>query len=602
MDITSLQSAYASGALTPGSVIDTLYDRIASEGLHPVWIAVAPREHALQRAAALAALTAEERAKLPLFAVPFAVKDNIDVAGIPTTAGCAEFAYTPTESATVVTRLEAAGAILIGKTNLDQFATGLVGTRSPFGAPSSVFNKDYISGGSSAGSAVAVASGLVSFALGTDTAGSGRVPAMFNNLVGLKPTRGVLSNHGVVPACRTLDCVSIFAETAFDASLVLAATRGFDDKDSLSRTLPVGGGAAPWAAAETFRFGVPSAGQLEFFGDTHNLALFQAAVQKLTALGGQPVEFDLAPFLAAAQLLYKGPWVAERYAAIATFIESHAAAMDPSVREIILGARDYSAVDTFEAIYQLDDLRAKTKTAWSAFDLIVLPTAPRTYTHAEIAASPIERNSHLGYYTNFVNLLDLSAIAVPAGFRPDGLAFGVSLIAQAFQEDALLPLADRLQRSLVTTLGGSQRKLADAAPLHASTPPSGCLLMAVVGAHLSGQPLNWQLTQRNGRLVRTCRTHPDYKFYALKNTTPPKPGLVRVPGYEGPGIEVEVWALPADTVGTFVDGVPQPLSIGTLRLEDGSLVKGFLVEPSATEDATEITHLGGWRNYLKTLK
>jgi allophanate hydrolase len=431
---------------------------------------------------------------------------------------------------------------------------------------------------------------------------------MFNNLIGLKPTRGVLSNHGVVPACRTLDCVSIFAETALDASLVLTAARGPrgewkpDEKDSLSRTPPVGAGAAPWAATETFRFGVPAAGQLEFFGDTHNLALFQAAVARLTALGGQPVEFDLTPFLAAAQLLYKGPWVAERYAAIATFIAAHAAAMDPSVREIILGAKDYSAVDTFEAIYQLDDLRAKTKSAWSAFDLMVLPTAPRTYTHAEIAASPIERNSHLGHYTNFVNLLDLSAVAVPAGFRPDGLPFGVSLIAQAFQEDALLPLADRLQRSLVTTLGGSQRKLEDAAPLAAATPPPGCLLMAVVGAHLSGQPLNWQLTQRNGRLVRTCRTHPDYKFYALKNTTPPKPGLVRVPGYEGPGIEVEVWALPADTVGTFVEGVPQPLSIGTLRLEDGSLVKGFLVEPSATEDATEITQLGGWRNYLKTLQ
>jgi allophanate hydrolase len=425
---------------------------------------------------------------------------------------------------------------------------------------------------------------------------------MFNNLIGLKPTRGVLSAHGVVPACRTLDCVSIFAETALDASLVLAAARGYDESDALSRTPSVGAGAAPWAGAAGFRFGVPAAGQLEFFGDEHNPALFQAAVAALTALGGQPVEFDLTPFLSVAQLLYKGPWVAERYAAIADFIATHADAMDPTVKEIILGAKEYSAVDTFEAVYTLDELKRKTLAAWSSFDLMVLPTAPRTYTHTEIAESPIDRNSQLGHYTNFVNLLDLSAVAVPAGFRADGLPFGVSLVAQAFQEDALLPIADRLQRGLVTTLGGSQRKLADVAPLMVSMPPPGCLLMAVVGAHLTGQPLNWQLTQRGGRLMRTCRTHPDYKFYALKNTTPPKPGLVRVPGYEGPGIEVEVWALPADTVGTFVEGVPQPLSIGTLRLEDGSLVKGFLVEPAATEDATEITHLGGWRNYLKTLK
>jgi allophanate hydrolase len=602
MDITSLQAAYSSGSLTPESAIHTIYDRIEAEGLHPVWIAVVPREQVLKRVAEFAAATPEERSRLPLFGVPFAVKDNIDVAGVPTTAGCAEFAYTPTESATVVSRLEAAGAVLIGKTNLDQFATGLVGTRSPYGAPSCVFNADSISGGSSAGSAVAVASGLVSFALGTDTAGSGRVPAMFNNLIGLKPTRGVLSAHGVVPACRTLDCVSIFAETSLDALLVLAAARGFDEKDALSRKPPVGAGAAPWAATAGFRFGVPAAGQLEFFGDTHNAAMFDAAVAKLTELGGEPVEFDLAPFLAVAQLLYKGPWVAERYAAIADFIATHADAMDPTVRTIIEGAKEYSAVEMFEAVYQRDELQRKTLTAWSQFDLMVLPTAPRTYTHAEIAASPVDRNSQLGHYTNFVNLLDLSAVAVPAGFREDGLPFGVSLIAQAFQEDALLPIADRLQRALVTTLGGSPRKLADAAPLAATMPPPGCLPMAFVGAHLSGQPLNWQLTQRGGRLVRTCRTHPDYKFYALKNTVPPKPGLVRVPGYVGPGIEVEVWALPADTVGTFVDAVPQPLSIGTLRLEDGSLVKGFLVEPAATEDATEITHLGGWRRYLETLK
>jgi allophanate hydrolase len=422
---------------------------------------------------------------------------------------------------------------------------------------------------------------------------------MFNNLIGMKPTRGVLSAHGVVPACRTLDCVSIFTETALDASLVLGAARGSDPADAYSRVPPTGAGAAPWVAATSFRFGVPAASALEFFGDTENPKLFQDAVAKLVALGGEPLEIDLAPFLAAAQLLYKGPWVAERYAAIAPFIAEHAASMDPTVRTIISGATAYSAVDSFSAAYKLEALRSQTKPMWNGIDVLVLPTAPRTYTHAEIAEAPIERNSHLGYYTNFVNLLDLAAIAVPAGMRPDGLPFGVSLIGPAFSDVALVRLADRLHRAVNVSLGGSQRKLADCPTVPITLPPPGCLLMAVVGAHLSGQPLNWQLTQRKGRLVRTCRTHPDYKFYALKNTTPPKPGLAWVPGYEGPGIEVEVWALPEETVGSFVEGVPPPLCIGTLRLEDGSQVKGFLAEPAALAEATEITNFGGWRKYLK---
>ncbi len=602
MDITSLQHAYASGQSTLSSIVAEIHIRIAAEGLHPVWISLVPTEQTLRRAAELDALAPTDRAKLPLFGVPFAVKDNMDVASLPTTAGCPAYAFTPTESATVVTRLEAAGAILIGKTNMDQFATGLVGTRSPYGACSSVFNPDYISGGSSSGSAVAVASGLVTFALGTDTAGSGRVPAMFNNLIGLKPTRGVLSTKGVVPACRTLDCVSVFAETSLDASLVLASARGFDDHDPYSRIPAIGAQATPWSAASTFRFGVPAPSALNFFGDTHNPALFRSAVDHLISLGGEPIEIDLAPFLAAAQLLYKGPWVAERYAAIAPFLQQHLDDMDPTVAKIISGATNYSAVDAFNAAYKLEDLRAKTKPVWQTIDLMVLPTAPRTYTLAEVAANPIELNSNLGTYTNFVNLLDLSAIAVPAGIRPDGLPFGVSLIAPAFHDAGLLTLADRLHRSINITLGGSSRKLDQTKPLAATIPPAGCLLMAVVGAHLSGQPLNWQLTQRGGRLVRTCRTHPDYKFYALKGTLPPKPGLVHIPGYDGPGIEVELWALPEDTVGSFVEGVPPPLCIGTLRLEDGSQVKGFLAEPFGVEDATEITHFGGWRNYLQSLK
>ncbi len=601
MTVDQLHRDFASGASTPKQVVTGIYDRIESGSLHPVWISLVPREQALAR---VLALKDQDRAMLPLYGIPFAVKDNMDVLGLPTTAACPAFAYTPTASATVVRKLQAAGAILIGKTNMDQFATGLVGTRSPFGAPSSVFSPDYISGGSSSGSAVAVASGLVAFALGTDTAGSGRIPAMFNNLVGLKPTRGLISTHGVVPACRTLDCVSIFAETSADAALVLASASGFDPADAYSRTPAPGDGAAPWAAAASFRFGVPTS--LEFFGDSHNPALFQSAVQALQSLGGQPVSFDLAPFLAAARLLYGGPWVAERSAAIQPFFLAHQADMDPIVASILAEAGKYSAVDLFGALYQLEALRRETSAAWGSFDLMLLPTAPRTFTHAEILEQPIARNSQLGLYTNFVNLLDLAAVAVPAGMRPasppePALPFSVSLIGHPFTESALLALADKLHRTLNSTLGGSARLLAETSPLVSQAVPPGCLLMAVVGAHLSGQPLNPQLTSRDGRLVRTCRTHPDYKLYALANSTPAKPGLVRVPGFEGRGIEVEIWALPADTVGSFVAGVPQPLGIGSLRLEDGSLVTGFIAEPAATEGALEITQFGGWRAYLASL-
>jgi allophanate hydrolase len=599
MDIAALHAAYAAGQESPEGVLEAIYNRIESEGLRPVWISIVPRERALAFAQRL---STEDKRKLPLYGIPFAVKDNIDVAGMPTTAACPAFSYIPSESATVVTKLEQAGAILIGKTNMDQFATGLVGTRTPYGICSSVFDSRYISGGSSAGSAVAVASGLVSFALGTDTAGSGRVPAMFNNLVGLKPTRGALSTHGVVPACRTLDCVSIFAETARDANLVLTSASGFDTNDPYSRQPQVGAGASPWSGGKPFRFGIPTEDLLKFYDDTYNPALYKAAVLQLASLGGIAVEFDLTPFLQAAQLLYNGPWVAERYAAISTFIASHKSDMDPTVAKIISSAANYSAVDVFEAAYQLESLRRTTAAAWQIFDFMLLPTAPRTFTINEVAENPIERNSTLGRYTNFVNLLDLAAVALPAGMRPDGLPFGVSIISQAFTETSLLQVADMLHRKVAKTLGGSNRQLALTPNLPPSMPPHGCLLMAVVGAHLTGQPLNWQLTQRGGRLLKTCKTSVQYKFYALKNTTPPKPGLVRVPGFQGPGIEVEVWALPEDTVGSFVDGVPQPLSIGTLELEDSTLVKGFLVEPTGTDEALEITELGGWRQYLETLK
>jgi len=594
MDIATLANAYQNESLTPSVAVARIYDQIAEAGERPVWITLVPRENNLSRAKALE--TDPHARALPLYGVPFAVKDNFDVQGLPTTAACSDYARTPTYTATVVQKLLDAGAILIGKTNMDQFATGLVGTRTPYGVCSSVFSADYISGGSSSGSAVAVARGWVSFALGSDTAGSGRVPAAFNQLVGLKPTRGWLSTDGLLPACRTLDCVSIFAETCADAAKIFALAGGYDAADPYSRAPARGDGASPWSATKEFRFGVPQ--QREFFGDQAAAELYAVAVEKLAKLGGVPIPFDYEPFRKAAALLYKGPWVAERLAAIGDFLAGDPEGVDPTVGSIIRGGAKYSAVQAFEAAYALEALRRETETVWENLDFLLLPTAPTHYTIAQVQADPIGLNSNLGYYTNFVNLMDLAAVAVPAGVKADGLPFGVSLIGRAFSDDGLLRVADRLHRALATTLGGSARELAATPAIAATAAPPGCVLMAVVGAHLTGQPLNWQLTERKARLVASTRTHGDYRFYALANTMPPKPGLVYTPGFGGTGIEVEVWAMPEQTVGSFLNAIPPPLTLGTIRLSDGSQVKGFLCEPAGIEGAQEITELGGWRRFL----
>ncbi len=593
LDLTSLRAAYAAGQ-SPESVIEYVYQQIETTGVRPIWISLVPREHALAGAAALATA---DGAELPLYGVPFAVKDNIDVAGMATTAGCPAYSYQPSASATVVRLLEAAGAILIGKTNLDQFATGLVGVRSPYGACASAFDDRYISGGSSSGSAIAVAKGLVSFSLGTDTAGSGRVPAAFNNLVGLKPTRGALSAAGVVPACRSLDCVSIFALTCDDAQRVFTAGCRFDASDPYSR--PFTDAATPWLAG-SFRFGVPRPDRLEFFSDDAANTLYQEAALALESLGGQRVEFDFAPFRDVADLLYSGAWVAERLAAIQRFFESNPAAIHPVVRGIIGGATKYSAVDTFRAQYRLEELRDLAGAAWKEVDLLLLPTTGTTYTIAEVEADPVRLNSNLGFYTNFVNLLDLSAVAVPAGFRSNGLPFGVSLIGPARTDSALLSVADRLHRVLGQHLGAVGTTLDETEVIPAAATPSGCTLVSVVGAHLGGQPLNNQLTSRGARLIECTKTAAAYRLYVLEGTIPPKPGLMREPGFAGPGIEVEVWAIPTEHLGSFVAEIPPPLGIGNVELANGSSVKGFICEPFAIEHATEITHLGGWRAYLNS--
>lgn len=517
---------------------------------------------------------------LPLAGRTFAIKDNIDLAGVPTTAACPAFSYTPARSATVVQRLVDAGAIPLGKTNMDQFATGLVGTRSPHGACSCVFDERYISGGSSSGSAVAVASGQVEFALGTDTAGSGRVPAAFNSLVGLKPTRGRLSISGLVYACRSLDCISIFTRTCREARAVFEAARGFDAADPYSRVAAPGEGAAPWASGG-FRFGVPPASQMEFFGDREAASCYAKAIGNLECIGGEKIEIDFTPFRDTANLLYSGPWVAERLAEIGPFLKTHADDANPVVRDIILGAQRFTAVDAFRAEYKLRELRRATEAEWARMDLLALPTTGTIYTHEAVAADPVRLNTNLGYYTNFVNLLDLAAIAIPAGFRPNGLPFGISLIGPAFSDDGLLAVAGRYLRE----------------PVPPTTP--GCIPLAVLGAHLSGQPLNWQLAQRGARLLKTCRTAPGYRFYALEGAIP-KPGLIRDERYAGPGIEVEVWAVPEDSLGSFVAAIPAPLGIGSAVLETGETVKCFICEPYAIANAREITEFGGWRKYLES--
>ena len=558
--------------------IRELYRRLESVPLNPVWISLVPRERALEHA-----LTVENSKGLPLARMTFAVKDNIDVAGMPTTAGCPAYAYTPAASATVVRRLEDAGAILIGKTNMDQFATGLVGTRSPFGACSSVFEEHYISGGSSSGSAVAVAKGLVNFSLGTDTAGSGRVPAAFNNLIGLKPTRGLLSTTGVIPACRALDCVSILATTCDLAHMTWRVAKGFDSGDPFSRAPRPGEDAAPWLNVP-FRFGVPPPTQLEFFGDEEARALYEQAVSKVKALGGEKVEIDFSIFRAAADLLYQGPWVAERLAAIRTFLRDHADDINPVVRGIISGGEHYTAVDAYQAEYHLMDLRRAAAKQWATMDILVLPTTGTIYTHDQVASDPVKLNTNLGYYTNFVNLMDLAAVAVPAGFRSNGLPFGISFIGEAFSDEALLALADRYL--------GEKAPLLDKAP--------GCVDLAVVGAHLTSQPLNSELTRRGARLKKTCRTAPGYRLYALAGAEPPKPGLIRDDQFQGPGIEVEVWTMPEDQFGALVAEVPAPLGIGNVTLEAGDSVKGFICEPHAIANSTEITGFAGWRKYLSS--
>lgn len=547
-----------------------------------VWILRLSDEAVLAQARAVDARIAAGESLL-LAGVPFAVKDNIDVSDLPTTAACPAFAYTPERSATVVEQLVAAGAVLIGKTNLDQFATGLVGARSPYGAPRCVFNQAFVSGGSSSGSAVAVAAGLVAFSLGTDTAGSGRVPAAFNHLVGLKPSKGRWSTRGLVPACRSLDCISVFAADLAGAALVDEVLAAFDPEDDYSRRLPN-------AAIDGLRFAIPLPEQRIFFGDGESETLYAAAIARLKAAGGTPVEVDITPLLDAAKLLYSGPWVAERTAAVEPLLRTTPNAIEPTVRAIVQSGLATTGVETFRGLYALEGYRRAAEAIWEVADILFLPTTPTIYRLKALKAEPLALNANLGLYTNFVNLLDLSALAVPAGFRADGTGFGVTLVGPAFADRALLDLAARYLETF---------PMADTPPLDL-TPHKPGIKLAVVGAHLGGMPLHWQLTSREARLVTATRTAPAYKLYAIANSTPPKPALVHV-GDGGSSILVEVYELDVEAFGSFTAEVPAPLAIGTVTLEDGTSVKGFVAEPRALDGATDITQLGGWRAYIASL-
>ena len=588
--IDAIVAAHRAGQLSPAQTVARSFQRIRDHNDPAIFISLRDERDAVAEAEAL---TAKDAAQLPLYGIPVAVKDNIDVAGLPTTAACPAYAYMPSLDATSVARLRAAGAIVIGKTNLDQFATGLVGVRSPYGIPTNPMHGDLIPGGSSSGSAVAVSTGLVPLALGTDTAGSGRVPAMLNNIVGLKPSLGLVSTAGVVPACRTLDCVSVFSLTVDDAMTALRAMAGPDGADPFSLNREVAGVST---FPPNLRLGVPRDGQLIFFGDKASEAAYGAALKRWTGLGATLVGFDLEPFYETARLLYEGPWVAERYLVIRNLLASSPDAIHPVTREIAAGGARLTAADTFAALYRLQALRRIAERAFANIDALVLPTAPTVYSTAQVLANPIELNSRLGTYTNFVNLLDLCGLAVPAAIRPDEIPFGITLLAPAGQDARLASIGRVFQADTKLTLGARSVPQPPLADLSASLSGDE-IAIAVVGAHLSGMALNGELKTLGGRLLEATVTAPDYRLYAL-DTMPPKPGMLRVETGTGASIELELWALPPASFGKFVAAIPPPLSIGTVRLADGRGVKGFIVEAADIGGAREISAFGGWRAFV----
>lgn len=591
--VAEIVAAHRGGLAQPERTLASCMGRIFAYGDAAVFTAIAGRE---MIAAQLRALEGKETARLPLFGVPVAVKDNIDVAGLPTTCACPDFAYTATRDAAAVARLRRAGAIVVGKTNLDQFATGLNGTRSPYGTPRNPIRPDLVPGGSSSGSGVAVSAGLVPLALGTDTAGSGRVPAGLTNIVGLKPSLGLVSTNGVVPACRSLDCVSVFALTVEDAFGALKAMAGADPADPFSRDVALG---VPGAAPPRPRIGVPRAIDRVTFGDRESELAFQRALARLEAMGAMLVEIEMEPFFETARLLYEGPWVAERLAAVGGFLDMRPESFNPVVRSIIEQGRGFSAVDAFRGQYRLAELKARARVTLAGLDALAVPTMPALVTLSQIEAEPIKANSQLGVYTNFVNLLDMCGLAVPAEIRPDGGPFGITLLAPAGRDAHLAAIGAAFHATTGLAMGATGRALPPPSAVR-SQPAPGSIEVAVFGAHLSGLPLNGELLEAGGTFVRAACTSADYRLYLLPEGRVKRPGLVRGRPGSGAPVECEIWSLPASGFGPFVARIPGPLGVGTVTLDDGSEVKGFLAEANAVVAARDITVHGGWRGFLAT--
>ena len=594
-DIASLHAAYAAGT-DPRDVVAEAFRRIAASGDPAIYLHLVDEETALAAAAALPPFDPEA---FPLWGLPFAAKDNIDAEGCPTTAACPAFAYQPSADATAVAALKAAGAILVGKTNLDQFATGLVGVRSPYGVPRNAIDPAIVPGGSSSGSAVTVALGQVSFALGTDTAGSGRVPAALNNIVGIKPSLGAISATGMVPACRTLDTISIFALTVEDAWAAYRAAAVYDKADAYARPFDLPPLAAP---APSFRVGVPTPFTRRFVGDAAQAASFEAGIEELRALGAEVVELDFTPFYDVAEMLYEGAWVAERYAAIEEMMRDRPEEVHPVTRAIIGKAEGLTAADAFRGFYRLQGLKRHTDPLIDSVDMIATPTMPTFHTLAELEADPVGPNSNNGTYTNFVNLLDLCGIAAPLAARQDGRPGSITLLARAGRDAQVAAVASALHRRAGTTLGATGWALPAAEPA-APAAGAGEIALVAVGAHMSGLPLNHELTRLGARFVAATSTAPDYKLFALPGGPPKRPGMVRAGAGEtgGAPIAVEVWALPEAAFGAFIRGVPSPLGIGSVTLADGTVAKGFLCETAGLEGAEDVTGFGGWRAYLAHL-
>ncbi|MCG6858632.1 MAG: allophanate hydrolase [Salaquimonas sp.] len=585
--LEALRLAYGEG-LRPADVVAEVFRRLDATEDPGIFIHTA-HEQALADAEELG-----EPDGRPLWGIPFAVKDNIDVAGMPTTAACPDFAHEAETDAFVVARLKAAGAIPIGKTNLDQFATGLVGVRTPYAIPRNALDDTIVPGGSSSGSAVAVARGIVAFALGTDTAGSGRVPAALNGIVGLKPTLGALSASGVVPACRTLDAVSIFALTTQDAWAVFEAAMAFDPADAYSRKL---GKQALHVPGTGMKIGVPDSATLKTFGDKAQKAAYRETLSALAGQGAEIIELDFAPFYAVADMLYEGAWVAERVAAVGSRLTEKPETLHKTTRAILEPGLKLTAVDAFEGIYRLKVLRCECEDMLAGVDALCVPTIPTFVTMDEIAADPIGPNSMLGTYTNFVNLLDLAGVAVPTGLRDDGRPASVTFLTPAGADALCASLATTVEAGAMGATGWDRP--APHLPLAVACEDE--IAVAVCGAHMSGLPLNHELTSRGARFIRAGQTSPDYRFYALAGGPPFRPGLVRQ-NQGGAAIDLEIWAMPKDALGSFMAGIPAPLSIGTVKLDDGSSVKGFLCESHGIAGASEITELGGWRAYMASLQ